>query len=293
MKTEKTKKEIWVDFTVYHKTNGFDTHAEVDSNSIYLDFKAPISPPTDLTFKGPFPYAMRYSSDDILGFQYEDKKDAWEIFYEHATFNEILESTEEHSIDMPKDTFYETRERVTYGEFKAQLSEYYKRVLQAARNNPEIPLISDKLGSALLHFLKIARYSIDRKKANEARNVIKDCLLPDFKKHRRYALPSSEIFRLMRRLLIKLATHLSAKCKSALKEYINDEHLTNRDIRNEWKGCYHHILTWSQENDGRIYEIADESERSTKSLIITPSSYVNSAIATYYQISIRTLKSIK
>jgi len=298
MKKNKNKKELWLYFRVYRKTNGFNTPAEnVDPNSVYLDFKVPASIP-DLRCKGPIPYDMRYSSDNTLEFHlHQHKEDVWEIFHEHATFNEILKSQDDHGVncvtspDVPKDTFHETHERFTIGEFIAHLSEYYKQVLQATRDKPEIMLITDEPAQALHHFLKIARYSIDRKTAKDARNVIIDCLLPNFKKYKKRMLPSPEMLRAIRQLLLELANHLSDKCKTALKEYAKDERLTKRDILDQWRDNYRHIQAWSQKKDGRIYEIASESNNSIKSLILTPPAYVNSVLETHYQICPRTRKS--
>lgn len=291
MGKKKAQEKIWLNFYLYEKGKGFPN--EGHNKPVYLDFKVPASPPSDLTFKGPFAYRMRFSCDGTLEFDagsYIDTGDVWETFYTHATFREILRSQDEHlpyaaNAKLPE--FTSPRERFTIEEFKASLHEFYKHVLPVIADKPEILSSDSNAVLAIRHFLEMARYSIDPDKANEARNIIRDNLLPDFKKYKKHVLPLPEMLRLMRQLMVKLAGHLSGECIRALKR--NYSQLTKRDINNDWGGFFSKILSWSKKNDGRIYEIS-QSKASLKKLVFKPSFYVDNLIQTYYKISPRTLK---
>lgn len=84
----------------------------------------------------------------------------------------------------------------------------------------------------------------------------------------------------MRELLFKLAEHLSRKCKA---DYLKGENLNNVAVFKEF-------LTWAEENDLRIFNIASECKTSGMQLIRKPAEYANSFMANHYHISIRTLK---
>lgn len=245
--------------------------------------------------------SMEYSSGDCLSCLYPEKvEDAWKLFYDHCTFQEILDATtdriKEHNRPpitirsrFPVDP--EDLSRMSKENWDAAARNYKAQILEAIRDNPAFLYRSRSSLRVLERILETARWSADRAKAREARCLLEDHLLPDYKEHKASVLPSSKVLRSGRRLLIYLARHLSQECKRSLREYMRDESASNKDLLNEWQECYDHVVSWSRQNNGRIYIIAKGSQKLLKNLITHPSDYVNTIMAGYFQVSLRTLKS--
>lgn len=221
------------------------------------------------------------------------------MFYNHCTFEEILEATNDRirhhnrtvipiTSKFPGD--FHDLQRITKGAWEEASLDYQKQVLKLIRDYPYSLYAGDVPVNILVHTLDTARWSLDKEKAREARYLLEDYLLPNYKEYKTNALPSNTVLRLSRTLLIHLAKRLSEECKQSVKEYMQDEGVTNSEILDEWQDCYDYILNWSRQNNGRIYLIANKSEILLKSLLTHPADYVNNLIAEYFQISLRTLK---
>jgi hypothetical protein len=249
-------------------------------------------------------FAKEYSDDD-----------AWQIFSDHATFEEIVEPTFRSFMGKP---LYELREldhniesdclprypcidshifgpkkcshkSCPYGERISRcqlLSDYYKKWLQATRDNQDylLPMKKDRgLDEAvqvLIRVLYAARWHMDKEEREAARELLIDNLIPDHKEHKTGLLPHYKILIPMRALLVRFATHLSKKCKT---DYLKGEDLNDEAVFKE-------LLIWAKENDLRIFNVASESKKAVMHLISKPAEYADSFLSRRYHISIRTLK---
>lgn len=265
MENEKDKvMEYGVSFFFNRKTKGF---SDIDFSDISFIMKS---------------VSMTYLPDKTLKIFLSNEKqgNAWEVFYNNATFKEILTSADNPHLNAEK-LFPPTYPKPplppfdTFEAWEKAYLKYAKQMLTVIRDYPFALHSFDEAVQPLAYILKIARYSINREKAKEARNLLRDYLLPSYTKHKITALPSNKRLRLIRELLIHLAKHLSDKCKQSLSD---------------WQDSYDDILAWSHENDGRIYEIANKSKSLVMRLLSKPSDFVNSTMCTYYRISLRTLK---
>lgn len=247
----------------------------------------------------------------VLGFE---DADAWKLFYDHATFEEIITPTAETIFDKPK---YDLRENVKilpdypctgFSPFHdkkckstecpeeinntpiskcALYYEYCKKWLQATRDNQDyfIHRLQKATGfnetiRVFMRVLHAARWHIDKEERETARNLLLDHLMPRHIVHKTGVLPHYKILIPMREVLCKLANHLSKKCKD---EYLKGEDLNDPNV---WK----ELISWAEENDLRIFNIASDSKEAIMQLIRTPTDYANSFMAKHYHISVRTLK---
>ncbi len=247
----------------------------------------------------------------ILGFE---SQDAWKLFYDHATFEEIMTPTAITIFDKPR---YDLRETVEFlpsypctgsfisGDKKCKFAtcpdeirdtpisrcriyyEYCKKWLQATRDNQDyfIHRLEKEHGfdEAITIFMRVlhaARWHIDKKEREIARNLLLDHLIPTHIDHKSGFLPHYKILIPMREVLCRLASHLSKKCRS---EYLQGEDLRNPDVMEE-------LISWAEENDLRIFNIASESKEAVMQLIRAPANYANIFMAKHYHISVRTLK---
>ena len=247
----------------------------------------------------------------ILGFE---DQDAWNVFYNHATFEEIITPTHQDIFDKPKYDLIETREILPnypctgslFSEDKAcklktcpdevnetpisgckHYYEYCKKWLQATRDNQDyfVHRLKKEPGfdKSMMNFMRVlhaARWHIDKKERETARNLLLDHLIPAHIDHKTGILPHYKILVPLREVLCRLASHLSRKCKC---EYLQGEDLSNADVMEN-------LIRWAEENDLRIFNIASESKEAVMQLIKTPANYANGFMAKHYHISIRTLK---
>ncbi|MGD1151563.1 MAG: hypothetical protein ABR911_01615 [Syntrophales bacterium] len=249
--------------------------------------------------------------NSILGFENEV---AWKLFYDNATFEEIVTPDARTIFDKPR---YDLREAVeTLPRYPctgsiishdkvcklttcpeeinatpiSKCSHYYdycKKWLHATRDNQDYFIHRlkkdtgfDEAMTILMRVLHAARWHIDKKERETARHLLLDHLIPLHIDHKTGFLPHYKILIPMREILCKLASNLSKKCK---KEYLQGEDLRDPDIMK-------YLISWAEENDLRIFNIASESKETIVRLIRTPADYANSFMAKHYNISIRTLK---
>lgn len=251
----------------------------------------------------------------ILGFEHED---AWKLFYDHATFEELITPTHHTIFEKPRydifGLFSEQRETLpSYPCTGSLISDgpacklktcpeeilhtpisgckhYYKyceKWLQATRDNQDyfVHRLKKESGfdDAIMIFMRVlytARWHIDKKEREAARNLLLDHLIPAHVDHKTGILPHYKILVPLREVLCKLASHLSIKCK---KEYLQGEDLRNPDVMEN-------LIRWAKGNDLRIFNVASESKEAIMQLIQTPANYADGFMAKHYRISIRTLK---
>ena len=251
----------------------------------------------------------------ILGFENEE---AWKLFYDHATFEKIIIPTHRTIFEKPRydvfGHFSEQRETLpsypctgslisdgpacklktcpeeilhTPIEGCKHYKEYCKKWLQASRDNQDyfISRLKKESGfdEAILIFMRVlhtARWHMNKKEREAARDLLLDHLIPAHIDHKTGILPHYKILVPLRAVLCKLASHLSKKCKS---EYLQGEDLGNPEVMEN-------LIRWAEVNDLRIFNIASESKEAVMQLIKTPANYADGFMAKYYNISIRTLK---
>ena len=249
-------------------------------------------------------------TNSILGFE---KEVSWKLFYDNATFEEIMTPDSRTIFDKPR---YDLRESVEFlpsypcidsiisnkaCKYKtcpeeinytpiSKCSHYYnycKKWLHATRDNQDyfIHRLKKDTGfdEAMTIFMRVlyaARWNIDKKERETARNLLLDHLIPLHVDHKTGLLPHYKILIPMREIIYRLASNLSKKCKD---EYLKGEDLHDPDTMK-------YLISWAEENDLRIFNIASESKETIMQLIRTPSDYANSLMAKHYNISIRTLK---
>ena len=171
----------------------------------------------------------------ILGFE---NQDAWKLFYDHATFEEITAPTAETIFDKPR---YDLRENVDVlpsypctGSFllhdkkcnfatcpdeinAAPISkcqhyyEYCKKWLEATRDNQDyfIHRLRKESGfdEAMTIFMRVlhsARWHIDKKERETARNLLLDHLIPAHIDHKSGPLPHYKILIPIREVIYRL-----------------------------------------------------------------------------------------
>jgi len=251
----------------------------------------------------------------ILGFKAED---AWKLFYDHATFEEIITPTANTRLEKPRYDLYSLfgKERETLPRnpcvgslfsdgpvcklatcpekiINTPISgckcyyEYCKKWLHASRDNQDyfVHRLKKESGfeEATMIFMRVlhsARWHVDKKERETARNLLLEHLIPTQIDHKTGTLPHYKILVPLREVLCQLAGHMSRKCKS---EYLQGEDLGNPDVMEN-------LIIWAEENDVRIFNIAFESKESVMHLIEKPADYANEFMARHYNISIRTLK---
>jgi len=239
---------------------------------------------------------------------------AWKIFCDHATFSEIVTPTSRtifqepmyelrRSVEILPDypcapSFLSDSKKCHYETCPDDVREapisrcsvflsYCKKWLQALMDNQDyfMGTLRKEVGfneaiTAFMRVLHSARWHMDKEEKRAARELLIDNLIPEHKEHKTGLLPHYKILLPMRELLCNLAYHLSRKCKA---DYLEGEDLNNVAVLKE-------LLTWAEENDLRIFNVAAECEKSVIQLIRTPAEYANSFMANHYHISIRTLK---
>ena len=247
----------------------------------------------------------------ILGFENED---AWKLFYDHATFEEIITPTHHTIFDKPRYDFCETREILpsypcTGSIFSKDTAckletcpkeiittpiskckyyyDYCKKWLHATRDNQDYFIHRlkkehgfDEAIMTLMRVLHAARWHEDKEEREKARNLLLDHLIPAHIDHKTGILPHYKMLVPLREVLCRLANHMSRKCK---REYLQGEDLRNPDVMEN-------LVRWAEGNDLRIFKIASESKEAVMRLIKTPADYANGFMAKHYHISIRTLK---
>jgi hypothetical protein len=249
--------------------------------------------------------------NSILGFENDV---AWKLFYDHATFDEIMTPTARTIFDKPRYDLRETVETLPNypctGSFMSddkacklktcpeeimttpisKCTHYYnycKKWLQSTRDNQDyfIHRLKKESGfdEAMTIFMRVlhaARWHIDKKERETAKNLLLDHLIPLHVDHKTGLLPHYKILIPMREIIYKLASNLSKKCKY---EYLQGEDLHDPDTMK-------YLISWAEENDLRIFNIASASKENIVQLIRTPADFANNFMAKHYNISIRTLK---
>lgn len=210
---------------------------------------------------------------------------AWDLFYNCATFEEIFTPylrpyffAEDNIAALPKtpDLFA----LKTEAERQRANLEYEKQMLLAIRDNPSVLSCAGKSYNAatetLVRILNIARWSTNKKKATEAKNLLKDYLIPANPGGKR-RLTKKALYLIME-LTKLLALHLSEKCKKSidysLREYSNLDEDTYEDLLKKISDLRINTLL-----------INDLSR-----LIFKPVTYAQDLVAARFDVSIKTIR---
>jgi len=289
-------------FSFSHKKNGSGIQNEADilSQPYYPLYSARYSSDKELivwrnVVTIPFTKSKTKNSFGKINSQ---ESSPWETFYKHATFEEILlhptMPTDIYSIRRDRQNITRVPKPLNYILLKnSERLKYFQEVLMAIRDNPHILTSNVYILSVLQEIMETARWSRDKEKSTEAKNLLKDYLLPSYRTFKTRALPSNEMLRLIRELMVDLAEHLSKECKHWLGEYMGYAQTTKSDMLNELNylpDCYRELKDWARKNDSRIYKIAVRSDHDLQRLIFRPTNYVNSLLMEFFQISLRSLK---
>lgn len=201
--------------------------------------------------------------------------DTWDIFYNHATFEEILQ----YVIGSPNDEIYDRKVSFKKGELGA--IERTKIALQIIRESPLTLLTGSGrvFAEELVMTLRTARWSTNKQEATEALNLLKDHLLPK-RIGGRMPLPSN--IDAVKAVMDKLALYLSRKCKKMIERYTR----TEGGELNEYE--YQHLSLWAREQRELRISCLPQNELST--LVFRPKTYIQDLLEKYFRTSIKTIK---
>lgn len=215
---------------------------------------------------------------------------AWNLFFEHATFREIL------SPYLFNDEFY-SREGLSpvpkspdlpsikdEAEQWSAYLKYAEQMLKSIRDDPRIlscnNMTPNPASETLIIILKTARWERDKIKAKQAINLLKDFLIPSSPGGKRRPLPPSKILKLKIELSKKLARHLSDKCKKAVDYPLKENKNPILD-----KDAYKDLL--KKIPDERIKTLKRED---LSLLIFKPAKFSEKYIEDYYKVSRKTMR---
>jgi len=206
-------------------------------------------------------------------------KKAWELFFKYAAFEEILTS-------YPRPHFYFEKSNAVIPETPDLFSlktdkerhmanlDYKKQVLHAIRENPSVlscmGMRYNKATEILMEVLNTAR-STNKKDADEARELLKDYLIPT-NPGGKIPLPPKGVLNLISELTSKLASHLSKTCRESLN-YPLERATLNDDA---YADIIKKIL------DDRIKSL---SKKELTLLFFKPAEFANKQIESYFKIS--------
>lgn len=281
--------------------------------------RVPVPPPFSLNSKDEFSFEARYFEDDSLCIMNnivgtivkkrdkEVKKNipcysstggkAWDLFYNYATFDGILNITE-HSQHFEVYNYKNFAKEPECPDiltiFKKEgekavedaISIYKRKMLEAIRDNPSL-LEGGEFNvrrNTLIKVLKTARWSVGKEKAGEAREMLNKYLIP--KKiggNKKGRLPQP-MFDMVIKLTVKLSEHLSKKYKCNLV-------YTRRNIKKEEELCkYNNFISWAKNSEKRMCNL---SSGELKLLICSPSTFATNLVQKHFKVSTKTAKKVK
>lgn len=208
--------------------------------------------------------AMRY--EPLAG-------DAWDVFYRHATFNEILDSIAPDGGDS-------VLVKVCRFEACNDDDEKAKLALQIIRDDPKW-LLNEKVAVELIETLEKARWSTDRKEATEAMRLLKEHLLP-VRHGGRIPLPPN--INSIKAILEALSKHLSERCRVGIDAI--DAGLERGKGFNDY--LYRGLYKWAEENNE--FRISRLPRNELNSLILKPKAYANDLLKARLRTSVKTIR---
>lgn len=226
-------------------------------------------------------------------------KPAWDLFYKHAEFNDILRASDKRfnnvifpTIKKPQqpnlDTFLNLNlnNQALADVIDKEFHTYYRQMLEAIRERPSVltavktPDVNE-YAEALSKILDTARWSTDKKRARWAKGLLTDYLIPLKRGGAKRGTFPQSLFNMMRNLTIQLAKHLSTKCKNQLG-------YDKRDIYSEWEN-YHYkdLRNWGNTHEKRICNL---SSGDLKILIYSPSKFATNLVEKHFNVTLKTAK---
>lgn len=197
--------------------------------------------------------------------------DAWDVFYRHATFNEILGSIDPDGGDS---VLLKMCKFEACGEEDA---EKVKLALQIIRDDPKW-LLHEEVALKLMETMEQARWSTDRREAMKALSLLKDHLLPTRPGGKIPLPPNIEA---IRAIMEALAKDLSTKCKGGMiGTYLERGNEIDEPL-------YEDLLAWAKEKSE--FRVNRLSRHELNTLIFKPKTFVNDLLERHFRSSIKTM----
>jgi hypothetical protein len=197
--------------------------------------------------------------------------DAWEVFYRHATFDEILGSIDPDGGDS---VLLKMCKFEACGE---EDDEKVKHALQIIRDDPKW-LLHEEIALKLMETLEKARWSTDRKEATKALGLLKDHLLPTRPGGKIPLPPNIEG---IRAVMEALAKDLSTRCKDgAFRGFLYRGEEIDENL-------YDELTEWAKKN--REFRVSRLSRQELNTLILKPKTFVNDLLERHFRSSIKTM----
>lgn len=222
--------------------------------------------------------------------KYLTEKDAWNFFYDNASFESIIASMQGTT-------------KIIHGvqQFTKDMSD--KAFLEMIRDDPH-SLFNNAVLNRFVNFLQYARYSTNQKKRKDFKLLLQDHLVALHKGGKRILLPEQIRYDLAVELLKRLAKHLSEKLKTALQisgyNEKDDFSLENEEAYDYLKGWvatnkeYNRVCTtqktWLEHGSYRECSEGKVSKADLKILITSPTTFVENLLKTDFHTSKRTIE---